>query len=176
MKPGGSNLRCAKMRIKKKETRVWKRAFSGRPRFGSVRLRFGDGTVQAVPVFGSGGSSAKTGFVCISVQFDRKGGFRFRFLENGSGGSGSAFGFRKNGSDGSGFRFRFGCFILVSLSLSLNISLSLFLSRSFSFSLSLSSLFFFSLLSFALSLSLSLRRFRFPVSVQFLSHPAFQKH
>ena len=30
---------------------------SGWPRFGSVRLRFGDGTVRAVPVFGSGGSS-----------------------------------------------------------------------------------------------------------------------
>ena len=75
--------------------------FSGRPRFGSVRLRFGDGTVQAVPVFG---------FFCISVQFNRKGRFRFRFrfLENGSGGSGSAVGFGKNGSDGSGFRFRFG--------------------------------------------------------------------
>ena len=26
-------------------------------RFGSVRLRFGGGTVRAVPVFGSGGSS-----------------------------------------------------------------------------------------------------------------------
>ena len=39
---------------------------SGRPRFGSVRLRFRDGTVQAVPVFGSGGSSAKVLF-CVSV-------------------------------------------------------------------------------------------------------------
>ena len=29
---------------------------------GSVRLRFGDGTVRAVPVFGSGGSSAKRAF------------------------------------------------------------------------------------------------------------------
>ena len=77
---------------------------------GSVRLRFRDGTVQAVPVFGFGGSPAKRVF-CISVQFNRKGRFRFRFrfLENGSGGSGgSAFGFGKNGSDGSGFRFRFG--------------------------------------------------------------------
>ena len=53
-------------------------AHSGRPRFGSVRLRFGDGTVQAVPVFGSGGSSAK-GFFGVSVQFNRKGRFRFRF-------------------------------------------------------------------------------------------------
>ena len=42
--------------------------FSGRPRFGSVRLRFGKGTVQAVPVFGSGGSSAKKGFsLCFST-------------------------------------------------------------------------------------------------------------
>ena len=32
---------------------------AGRPRFGSVRLRFGSGRVRAVPVFGSGGSSAK---------------------------------------------------------------------------------------------------------------------
>ena len=38
----------------------------GRPRFGSVRLRFGEGTVQAVPVFGSGGSSAKRVFLCFS--------------------------------------------------------------------------------------------------------------
>ena len=78
---------------------------TGRPRFGSVRLRFGDGTVQAVPVFGSGGFSAKRVF-CVSVQFKtgkQGSGFRFRFLENGSGGSGSAFSFRKNGSDGSGF-------------------------------------------------------------------------
>ena len=34
---------------------------------GSVRLRFGDGTVLAVPVFGSGGSSAKNGFLCFST-------------------------------------------------------------------------------------------------------------
>ena len=44
--------------------------------------------VRAVPVFGSGGSSAKR-FFFVSVQFNRKGRFRFRFLENGSGGSGS---------------------------------------------------------------------------------------
>ena len=31
---------------------------------GSVRLRFGDGTVRAVPVFGSGGSSEE-GFLCV---------------------------------------------------------------------------------------------------------------
>ena len=51
--------------------------FSGWPRFGSVRLRFGDGTVRAVPVFGSGGSS-KEGifqpFLCVSAQFDREDG------------------------------------------------------------------------------------------------------
>ena len=35
---------------------------TGRPRFGSVRIPFRDGTVQAVPVFGSGGSSAKSFF------------------------------------------------------------------------------------------------------------------
>ena len=40
---------------------------TGWPRFGSVRLRFGDGTVRAVPVFGSGGSSAKRVFVCFST-------------------------------------------------------------------------------------------------------------
>ena len=55
--------------------------FAGWP--GSVRLRFGGGTVQAVPVFGSGGSSAKR-FFCVSVQFNREG--RFRFLENSGGG------------------------------------------------------------------------------------------
>ena len=81
-----------------------------KPRFGSVRLRFGGGTVRAVAVFGSGGSSAKRAFLCVSVEFNRKGRFRFRFrfLENGSGGSGSAFGFGKNGSNSSGSRFRFG--------------------------------------------------------------------
>ena len=61
------------------------------------RFRF---SVPAVPL--------QKGFFCISVQFNRKGRFRFRFPENGSGGSGSAFGFGKNGSDGSGFWFRFG--------------------------------------------------------------------
>ena len=33
----------------------------------SVRLRFRGGTVRAVPVFGSGGSSAKRGFLCFSA-------------------------------------------------------------------------------------------------------------
>ena len=38
--------------------------FTGWHRFGSVWLRFGDGTVRAVPVFGSGGSSEE-GFFCV---------------------------------------------------------------------------------------------------------------
>ena len=38
---------------------------AGRPRFGSARLRFGDGTVRAVPVCGSGGSSAKRVFFSV---------------------------------------------------------------------------------------------------------------
>ena len=43
---------------------------TGRPRFSSVRLWFGGGTVRAVPdlpVFSSGGSSAKKGFLCFST-------------------------------------------------------------------------------------------------------------
>ena len=48
-------------------------SISGWPRFGSVRLRFGDGTVRVVPVFGSGGSS-KEGFLRVSVQFNREDG------------------------------------------------------------------------------------------------------
>ena len=56
---------------------------TGRPRFGSVRLRFGDGAVQAVPVFGSGGSSAK-GFFSV-----------FLYSLTGKEGSGSGFGSRK---------------------------------------------------------------------------------
>ena len=66
---------------------------------GSVRLRFGDGTVRAVPVFGSGGSSGEGVFVCFSTvsqrtvpvpasvpgkQF-RRFRFRFRFLGNPEG-------------------------------------------------------------------------------------------
>ena len=83
---------------------------TGWPRFGSVRLRFGDGTVRAVPVFGSGGSS------CFSTASQRgRFRFRFRFLENGSGGSGSAFDSCENGSDGSGFRFRFGSWATLHL-------------------------------------------------------------
>ena len=44
-------------------------------RFGSVRLRFGGGTVRAVPVFCSCGSSTKRVFE-VSVQFNRKERFR----------------------------------------------------------------------------------------------------
>ena len=64
---------------------------TGWPRFGSVRLRFGDGTVRAVPVFGSGGSSKEGGFcvfqysltertvpVPVSVPGKRFRRFRFR--------------------------------------------------------------------------------------------------
>ena len=40
---------------------------TGWPRFGSVRLRFGDGTVRAVPVFGSGGSSKEEVFFFFLV-------------------------------------------------------------------------------------------------------------
>ena len=65
---------------------------AGRPRFGSVPLRFGGGTVRAVPVFGSSGSSAKWGCLCfstvsqertvpvpVSVPGKRFRRFRFRF-------------------------------------------------------------------------------------------------
>ena len=41
---------------------------------GSVRLRFGDGAVRAVPVFGSGGSSKEGFFLCVSVEFSREDG------------------------------------------------------------------------------------------------------
>ena len=81
----------------------------GWPRFGSVRLRFGDGTVRAVPV-SVPAVPLRRGFLSVSVQFHREDG------------SGSGFGSWKtvpavpvprsvpgeNGSDGSGFRFRFG--------------------------------------------------------------------
>ena len=56
---------------------------SGRTRFGSVRLRFGGGTVRAVPVLGSGGSSAKKVFFFFSV---------FQYSLTGKDGSGSGFG------------------------------------------------------------------------------------
>ena len=69
---------------------------TGRPRFGSVRLRFRDGTVQAVPVFGSGGSSAKRAF---SV---------FQYSLTGKDGSGSFFGsFSGSWKRFRRFRFRF---------------------------------------------------------------------
>ena len=62
-----------------------KAASTGWPRFGSVRLRFGDGTVRAVLVFGSGGSSNRGvgRFLCFSTISQRgRFRFRFRFLEN----------------------------------------------------------------------------------------------
>ena len=45
---------------------------SGWPRFGSVRLRFGDGTVRAVPVFGSGGSFKGGGFRVFQHGFTER--------------------------------------------------------------------------------------------------------
>ena len=40
---------------------------------GSVRFTVGGGTVRAVPVFGSGGSSANRAFVCFCTVFNRIG-------------------------------------------------------------------------------------------------------
>ena len=76
-------------------------------RFGSVRLQFGVERYQRFR-FRFWRFLCKSGFSVFQYIFNREGRFRFRFLENGSGGSGSAFGFGKNGSDGSGFRFQFG--------------------------------------------------------------------
>ena len=47
-------------------------------------VRFGYGTVRAVPDFGFGGSSGE-GFSCVSVLIIREGRFRFRFLESETG-------------------------------------------------------------------------------------------
>ena len=44
---------------------------------GSVRLRFGGGTVRAVPVFGSGGSSAKRVFLYFQYSLTGKDGSGF---------------------------------------------------------------------------------------------------
>ena len=96
--------------LEKSEASVW-----GKSKCREAPVRFG-----SVTVWGWKGSSSSGfrfwRFLCkrgLSVfQYSLTGRdasrFRFRFLENGSGGSGSTFGFRKNGSDGSGFRFRFG--------------------------------------------------------------------
>ena len=54
-------------------------ASAGRPRFGSVRLRFGGGRVRAVPVFGSGGSSAKRGFAAFQHSLAGRDGSGFGF-------------------------------------------------------------------------------------------------
>ena len=60
-------------------------------------------------------AGAKGEGFCVSVQFNRKGRFRFRswFLKNGSGGSGLAFGSWQNRSEGSGFRFQFGSWVTL---------------------------------------------------------------
>ena len=50
---------------KKRRIRSLSRDCQGGP--SSVRLRFGGRTVRAVPVFGSGGSSAKRVFLCFST-------------------------------------------------------------------------------------------------------------
>ena len=73
----------------------------GRHGSGSVWLRFLHGTVRAVPVFGSDGSSLESVFSVTALVycFNRKGWFQFRFLTNGSDGSGSSAGFWSNGSD-----------------------------------------------------------------------------
>ena len=47
----------------------------------------------------------RSGGLCVSVQFNREGLFRFRFLKSSSSGSSSALGSWKNGFR----RFRFGC-------------------------------------------------------------------
>ena len=52
---------------------------AGWPGFGSVRLRFGDGTVRAVPAFGSGGSS-KQG-VLVFFQYSFLVFFQYSFTE-----------------------------------------------------------------------------------------------
>ena len=39
-----------------------------------AQLRFGDGTVRAVPVSGSSGSSKEGVFVCVSIQISREDG------------------------------------------------------------------------------------------------------
>ena len=52
-------------------------ACTGRPRFGSVRSRFGDGTVPAVLVFGSDGSSAKKGVSVFQYSLKGKDGSGF---------------------------------------------------------------------------------------------------
>ena len=68
---------CALKAVFWKRGRFRKVHFPGWLRFGSVRLRFGDGTVRAVPVFGSGGSSKEGVYLCVSVQFSREDGSGF---------------------------------------------------------------------------------------------------
>ena len=69
---------ATKMVVKKegRKTSPWNKVYK-KPRFGSVRLRFGNRTVRAVPVFGSAFSSSNEGvFVCFSTVSQRG---RFRF-------------------------------------------------------------------------------------------------
>ena len=63
----GLSLPQQRAREIERERDIYIYTHTGRPRFGSVRLRFGGGRVRAVPVFGSGGSYAKGGFLCFST-------------------------------------------------------------------------------------------------------------
>ena len=77
------NFRARKCEIEEAQAgnrRYIARGFQTQSRDASVRLRFGGGTVRAVPVFGSGGSSAKKGFSL------------FQYSLTGKDGSGSGFG------------------------------------------------------------------------------------
>ena len=69
--PGGPRLAALVCRFVETEGSYTPRKegiiYPGRPRFGSVRLRFGGGTVRAVPVFGSGGFSPKRACQCFST-------------------------------------------------------------------------------------------------------------
>ena len=75
---------------------------TGRPRFGSVRLRFAHGTVRAVLVFGSDGSSAER--VCSAFQHSLRG---WHISSSGFGSWRTVptvpFKVPENGSDGSGY-------------------------------------------------------------------------
>ena len=77
-----------------------------------VRLQFGGGTVRAVPVFGSSGSSGEGRvFQCFSTV-SGDGMFLFRFRSDSSGSSSGSW---KNGSDGSDFRFRFWSWTILKM-------------------------------------------------------------
>ena len=79
-----------------------------------LNLQGGPGSVRFGYMFS--GSCKEGVFLSFSTISQRgRFQFRFRFLENGSGGSGSAFGSCENGSDGSGFRSRFGSWATLNL-------------------------------------------------------------